>query len=60
MTRHGLRSVDSGTHTCNAADVWGHSGTATVVMNVTGKVALPPNKFVACCIIPQIGKIFAV
>ena len=44
--------MDSGTHTCNATDVWGHSGTATVVMNVTGKalayvgasVALPPNK----------------
>ena len=44
VTRHGLRSVDSGTHTCNAEDVWGHSGTATVVMNVTGTVALPPNK----------------
>ena len=29
--------MDSGTHTCNAADVWGHSGTATIVMNVTGK-----------------------
>ena len=37
VTRHGLRSMDSGTHTCNAADVWGHSGTATIVMNITGK-----------------------
>ena len=44
VARHGLRSVDSGTHTCNAADAWGHSGTATVVMNVTGKFVLPPNK----------------
>ena len=37
VTRHGLRSMDSGTHTCNAADVWGHSGTGTIVMNITGK-----------------------
>ena len=59
VTRHGLHSVDSGTHTCNATDVWGHSGTATVVMNVTGKalayvgasVALPLNKIKLICML---------
>ena len=38
VTRHGLRSVDSGTHMCNATDALGRKGTATIVMNVIGKV----------------------
>ena len=39
VTRHGLRSVDSGTHTCNVTDALGHRGTAAIVMNVTGKAS---------------------
>ena len=37
VTRHGLHSVDSGTHMCNVTDALGRRGTATIVMNVTGK-----------------------
>ena len=37
VTMHGLRSVDCGTHMCNVTDAVGRKGTATIVMNVTGK-----------------------
>ena len=36
VTRHGLRSVDSGTHMCNVTDAVGRKGSATIAMNVTG------------------------
>ena len=37
VTRHGLHSVDSGTHTCNVTDALGCTGNATIDMNVMGK-----------------------
>ena len=37
VTRHGLRSMDSGSHTCSVTDTLARRGTATIVMNVTGK-----------------------
>ena len=37
VTRNGLYSVDSGTHTCNVTDALGHSGNASVDMIITGK-----------------------
>ena len=40
VTRHGLHSVDSGTHTCNVTDALGCKGNATIVMDVMGKVSL--------------------
>ena len=51
VTRHGLHSLDSGTHTCNVANTMGQKGTAAIVMNVTGKALfmhvhlLPPPQF---------------
>ena len=37
VTRHGLRSTDSGSHTCSVTDTLARRGTAIIVMNVTGK-----------------------
>jgi len=37
VTRHGLHSMDSGTHTCNVTDALGCTGNATIDMNVMGK-----------------------
>ena len=37
VTRHGLRSVDSSTHTCAVIDTLGSTGNATIDMNVIGK-----------------------
>ena len=37
VTRNGLYSVDSGTHTCNVTDALGCSGNASIDMNVMGK-----------------------
>ena len=52
VTRHGLHSLDSGTHTCNVSDALGHRGNATIVMNVTGKAGyvFGSQEIKNCCI----------
>ena len=40
VTRNGLYSVDSGTHSCNVTDALGHSGNASIDMIIMGKTKL--------------------
>ena len=49
VRRDGLRSVDSGTHSCYVVDSVGNSGMASISFTVTGKVCVCVCECVCLC-----------